>query len=355
MMISEELTTRLKAGMVIPAHPLALKANGDLDPRSLRALTRYYLDAGAGGVAVAVHTTQFAIRNPEVGLLIPVLELVAQTVDEWQVASGREILKVAGICGETRQAVDEAGLASERGYHAGLLNLAALPPESSVGELVSHCREVAAVIPVFGFYLQPTIGGRILPYEFWRSFAEIENVIAIKIAAFNRYQTLDVIRGICDAGQEERIAFYTGNDDHIVGDLMTPYLIRTDDGVRTVRFVGGLLGHWAVWTRAAVQLLEQVRRDLCSSDRVCSEWLTRTVEVTDMNAALFDAANEFRGCLPGVGSVLHQQGLLTSARCLDPNEILSPGQADELARVRRHYPHLLDDEFVQENLDRWRR
>ncbi len=347
-----EHRSRLHSGTVIPAHPLALTDEGDWDERGQRALTRYYLDAGAGGIAVGVHTTQFAIREPSVGLLSPVLELASQTVDEC-VDPSNPILKVAGVCGDTRQAVDEAGLARDLGYHAGLLNLSGVPGDASVEELVAHCREVASVIPVFGFYLQPTIGGRVLPYAFWRSFAEIENVVAIKIAAFNRYQTLDVIRGICDAGRHGEIALYTGNDDNIVHDLLTPYRLQTDAGMVEANFVGGLLGHWAVWTQAAVQMLEAIHAVRGQGESVSSEWLARGVAVTDMNAALFDAAHEFRGCIPGVQHVLKQQGLLRSGRCLDENEVLSEGQAEELARVAAAYPDLVDAEFVQQHRDRW--
>ena len=346
--------SKLSDGMVIPAHPLALDSQGQLDEKSLRALSRYYVDAGAGGVAVGVHTTQFQIRDPKIGLFDPVLELVSQTVDEWSDGKSNALLKVSGICGETRQAVDEAGLAVERGYHAGLLSLSAMPEDASIDELVAHCREVAAVIPVFGFYLQPAIGGRLLPYEFWRRFAEIENVVAIKIAAFNRYQTLDVVRGVCDAGAEDRIAFYTGNDDNIVNDLLTTYRIPSSDGVKEARFVGGLLGHWAVWTRAGVQLLDAIHEATRPGDTIECEWLSRAIDVTDMNAAIFDAANDFRGCIPGILDVLLQQGLIASGRCLDVNETMSPGQKAEIERVRLAYPDLVDDDFVRSGLDRWR-
>ncbi len=357
MVVTEEQNTpysNLHDGIVIPAHPLALDSNGRLDETSLRALTRYYIDAGAGGVAVGAHTTQFQIRDPEIGLLDPVLDLVSRTVDEWNTEKSGQLLKVAGICGETRQAVDEASLAVDRGYHAGLLSLSALPDDSSIAELIAHCREVAAVIPVFGFYLQPAIGGRLLPYEFWRQFAEIENVIAIKVAAFNRYQTLDVVRGVCDAGAEDRIAFYTGNDDNIVNDLLTTYRIPCSDGMKQVRFVGGLLGHWAVWTRAGVQLLDAVHEATCEAQNIETEWLSRAVDVTDMNAAIFDAANDFHGCIPGILHVLHQQGLIKEPRCLNPAERMSVGQKKEIERVRLSYPDLIDDVFVQNGLARWR-
>lgn len=327
----------LKAGAVIPAHPLALTAARTLDERRQRALTRYYVDAGAGGVAVAVHTTQFAIRD--CGLLRPVLELAAEET------RGRDLVRVAGVCGGTGQAVREAELAASLGYQAGLLSLAALR-EATVGELLAHARAVAEVIPLFGFYLQPAVGGRVLPVEFWRAFCEIGNVIAIKIAPFNRYQTLDVMRAVAESGRAEEIALYTGNDDHIVVDLLIDY--RFAD--RRLRIAGGLLGHWAVGTHRAVETLRRIKTETGPIDR---GWLTLAEEVTDANAAFFDAANGFRGCIAGIHEVLRRQGLLTGIWCLDPEEGLSPGQAEEIDRVLRAYPHFSDDEFVRENLNRW--
>ena len=321
---------RLREGVVIPAHPLALTAERKLDERRQRALTRYYLAAGAGGVAVGVHTTQFEIRD--CGLLAPVLELAMEELRR------AESIRIAGIVGKTAQAVKEAELAARLGYHAGLLSLGAMA-SASVPELLEHARAVASVIPLFGFYLQPAVGGRVLPYEFWRAFAEIENVVAIKIAPFNRYQTIDVIRAVAESGRE--IALYTGNDDNILLDLLTPYRF----GDITLRIVGGLLGHWAVWTRRAVELLEQ-RCGLNDS-------LTLAIEITDSNAAFFDAANGFRGCIAGIHEVLRRQGLLAGRWCLNPREDLSPGQMEEIDRVYRAYPHLNDDEFVCQHLDGW--
>lgn len=328
---------RLKQGVVIPAHPLALTADRRLDERRQRALTRYYLAAGAGGVAVGVHTTQFAIRDASIGLLEPVLRLAAAEM------LGRDVVKVAGICGATAQAVREAELARRIGYHAGLLSLAALR-EATPAELVEHARQVASVIPVFGFYLQPAVGGRLLPYEFWREFAAIENVVAIKMAPFNRYQTLDVIRAVADSGRADEIALYTGNDDNIVVDLLTGFRFNG----RRLRMAGGLLGHWAAWTRRAVELLEETKRQPFRDD-----WLSRAFEVTDANAALFDAANGFRGCIAGIHEVLRRQGLLAGRWCLDEREELSPGQMEEIDRIYASYPHLTDDEFVREHLDEW--
>ena len=326
------LRERLQSGLVIPAHPLALDANRKLDERRQRALTRYYVAAGAGGVAVGVHTTQFAIRD--CGLLRPVLELAASE------AGG--VLKVAGACGPTAQAVREAELAASLGYDAVLLSMAALR-EASIDELIAHSRAVAAVIPVVGFYLQPAVGGRLLPYSFWRRFAEIENVVAIKMAPFNRYQTLDVIRGVAASGRASEIALYTGNDDNIIGDLITPFEV---EGV-SLRIVGGLLGQWAVWTKRAVEILKQIQAGHTEG------MLTLNAQLTDANGAVFDVANAFHGCIAGIHEILRRQGLLEGIWCLDPNEGLSPGQAEELDRVTRAYPQLIDDDFVRENVDRW--
>ncbi|MBI2679924.1 MAG: dihydrodipicolinate synthase family protein [Candidatus Solibacter usitatus] len=328
---------KLQRGIVIPAHPLALTAERKIDERRQRALTRYYLAAGAGGAAVGVHTTQFEIHEPGRGMFRPVLELAMQEM------RGRDAVAVAGIVGATPQAVREAELAIECGYHTGLLSLAALP-DASVPELLEHARAVAAVIPLFGFYLQPAVGGRELPVDFWRGFAEIENVVAIKIAPFNRYQTLDVIRAVADSGRASEIALYTGNDDNIVGDLVTPFGFAE----RTLRMVGGLLGHWAVWTLRAVELLERIHVESASADL-----LAIGTQITDANAALFDAANQYHGAIAGVHEVLRRQGLLVGRWCLNPAEDLSPGQSQEIDRVCAAYPHLSDDAFVREHLDEW--
>jgi len=344
----DDVLALLRRGTVIPAHPLALDAERRFDERHQRALTRYYIDAGAGGIAVGVHTTQFEIRDPRIGLFGPVLELASRTVDE----TARPIVKVAGVCGSTAQALDEAAFAKSAGYHACLLSLAALA-KADIPELIAHCREVASLMPVIGFYLQPAVGGRVLPYRFWREFAEIANVVAIKMAPFNRYQTLDVIRGVCDAGRQDDIALYTGNDDNIVVDLLTTYRVATDCGVRTARIVGGLLGHWAVWTKSAVEVHRQCRTISPQGDAVPGELLTRAAEVTDMNAAVFDVANGFAGCIAGVHEVLRRQGLMRTSHCLNPDEVLSPGQNDELDRVCRAYPHLCDNRFVAANIERW--
>jgi dihydrodipicolinate synthase/N-acetylneuraminate lyase len=332
--------------MVIPAHPLALTAARKLDERRQRALTRYYLEAGAGGVAVGVHTTQFAIRRPGVGLYRPVLELAAETAAQWEAGSGKRIVRVAGVIGPTRQAVREAESAAALGYHLGLLGLGALAGASDA-RLIAHARAVGDVIPLMGFYLQPAVGGRVLSYRFWRRLVELPSLMAIKIAPFNRYQTLDVVRAVADAGRAGEIALYTGNDDNILLDLLTPW-------PGGVRMVGGLLGHWAFWTRSAVKDLGRAHRSI--RGRSVPLPLCRLAsEITDANGAIFDAANGFRGCIPGIHEILRRQGLLRGRWCLDPKEELSPGQAREIDRVCRAYPHLADDEFVRQRLDGWMR
>jgi dihydrodipicolinate synthase/N-acetylneuraminate lyase len=321
-----------------------------LDERHQRALTRYYLAAGAGGLAVGVHTTQFAIRDASVRLFEPVLALASEEMARADTARTVPVVRIGGICGPTAQAVREAGLVRDHGYHAGLLSLAALG-RSSEDELLAHCRTVSDVIPIVGFYLQPSVGGRHLSYAFWRRFAELPNVVAIKIAPFNRYQTLDVVRAVTESGRDD-IALYTGNDDNIVLDLITPFCFGVGAARATRRIVGGLLGHWAVWTRTAVELLEECHRVGETAPR---ELLERAAAVTDANAAFFDAAHGFAGCIAGLHTVLHRQGLLASPRCLDQGETLSPGQAGEIDRVHAAYPHLNDDQFVARHLDEWLR
>ena len=333
---------RLRRGAVIPAHPLALTARRTLDERRQRALTRYYLAAGAGGMAIGVHTTQFEIRDPRHGLYEPVLQLAMEEL------RASDAVKIAGVVGPTPQAVREAEFAARCGYDAVLLGLGALR-KASTDELLAHVRTVAGIIPVVGFYLQPSVGGRILPYAFWRGLAEIDNVVAVKIAPFNRYQTLDVVRAVADSGRDD-LALYTGNDDNIVADLLTPYRFAG----RTLRIVGGLLGHWAVWTRKAVETLDRIHA-LTAGAGLDDSWLTLNAEVTDVNSAFFDAANSYRGCIAGLHEVLRRQGLLEGIWCLDGDEGLSPGQTEEIDRVCRAYPHLADDEFVAAHRDQWLR
>jgi len=343
--------SELLEGIVIPAHPLALTNARKLDERRQRALARYYHAAGAGGIAVGVHTTQFSIRDPKHALLKPVLQLASETVAACDQPTNRQTVLVAGICGATTQAVTEAQLARELGYHAGLLSLSALR-DASDDELIAHCQTVARELPLIGFYLQPAAGGRLLTYGFWKRFADIPNVIAIKIAPFNRYQTLDVIRAVAQSGRASDIALYTGNDDNILLDLITEYAISTARGEVKLRFAGGLLGHWACWTQKAVELLDECKK-WRGAKSVPTSLLTLATQVTDCNAAFFDAANGFAGCIPGIHEVLRRQGLLEGNWCLDPNETLSPGQAAEIDRIYRAYPELNDDEFVQQHRDAW--
>jgi len=337
---------RLRWGTVVPAHLLALDARRRLDVRRQRALTRYYLDAGAGGLAVGVHATQFAIR--EAGLYEPVLRLAAETAASW---AKEPPLLVAGLAGRTAQATREAETAAGLGYHAGLLSLGAMKGASE-DELIAHCREVATLIPLIGFYLQPAVGGIPLSATFWRRFAEIDQVAAIKIAPFNRYRTLDVVKGVVAAGAEQRVALYTGNDDNIVLDLVTPLTLRRDGAEVTVRITGGLLGHWSVWTKCAVKLLAQAKAAVAAG-YIDDRLLSLAGKITDCNGALFDVAHDFRGCIAGCHEVLRRQGLFAGIWCLDPGEGLSPGQADEIGRVIRTYPELTDDDFVAANLTRW--
>lgn len=344
--LPKEVLASLRRGTVIPAHPLALDASRRLDPIRQRALTRYYLDAGAGGLAVGVHSTQFAIR--EVGLYAPVLELAARTAAEWTKAP---LVMIAGLAGPTAQACAEADIARGLGYHAGMLSLAAMKG-ASVDELVAHCAAVAERIPLVGFYLQTAVGGIALPADFWRRFAAIDNVIAIKMAPFDRYRTLDVIRGVVAAGAEDRVTLYTGNDDHIVLDLLLPFDVKRGEQTVRLRIRGGLLGHWSVWTQRAVEQMQRIHSAI-DSGRIDADLLALDSRVTDCNSAFFDVAHGFAGCIPGCHEVLRRQGLLQGIWCLDPEETLSPGQAAEIDRVCREHADLSDDAFVAQNLARW--
>jgi len=348
--LSEEVLGAIHKGVVIPALPLALDVYRNIDERRQRALMRYYLDSGAGGVAVAVHTTQFEIRLPKVNLYRKVLEIAKEEFDVFVKRTQKPIVRIAGVIGKTKQAKDEAKIALGNGYHAVLLGLAAFQ-EASNDEIIKHCKAIADIIPVIGFYLQPAVGGRKLDVDFWRRFARIENVIAIKMAPFNRYQTLDVVRAVAESGRADKIALYTGNDDNILIDLLSEYEIMVADKLIKKRIVGGLLGHWAVWTNSAVRLLEEVHSGKYNNK--LKEALTLAHQITDCNAAFFDSANNFDGCITGIHEVLRRQGLLEGIRTLNENETLSPGQMKEIDRVYNSYPHLNDDEFVAKNLEKW--
>jgi dihydrodipicolinate synthase/N-acetylneuraminate lyase len=340
--LNTAVNTLLQEGTVIPAHPLALKQDRTLDEKKQRALTRYYIASGAGGVAVGVHTTQFEIRKPDINLFDTVLQLASEEVEKAKPAL--PFIKVAGIVGPLKQAIQEAETARKFGYHLGLLSMGGLK-DVSESELIHRATAVAEKIPLFGFYLQPAVGGRLLSYKFWRAFADIPNVQAIKVAAFNRYQTLDVVRAVCDSERRNEIALYTGNDDNIVADLLTPYRFDVGGKETEKKFVGGLLGHWAVWTKAAVDLLKRIKRNESLQDL-----LAEGIQITDMNAVIFDANNSFHGCIPGIHEILRRQGLLDGIWCLNPEEELSLGQMQEIDRICATYPDLMDDNFVKDFL-----
>ncbi len=352
--LDPRVSKRLHEGAVIPAHPLALDSNRKLDERRQTALSRYYCESGAGGLAVGVHTTQFAIRDARYGLYGPVLQLAIEVMKDHENKNGARLIRVAGICGVPEQAITEARMARGLGYDLGLLSLGAVR-DFSEDKLIEHCRDVAFEIPLFGFYLQPAVGGRILDYSFWRKFLEIEQVCAVKVAPFNRYHTLDVVRALADSGRSREIALYTGNDDAIITDLLADYRFASSSGDRTLRFAGGLLGHWAVWTKRAVELLSRILDCRSHGGVGTHEILGLAAMVTDANGAFFDVRHHFSGCIAGIHEVLRRQGLLAGRWCLNPDEGLSPGQMEEIDRVIQCYPQLSDDEFVAANLDRWLR
>ncbi|MFC7680377.1 dihydrodipicolinate synthase family protein [Paenibacillus sp. GCM10028914] len=338
----------LAEGLVIPAHPLALDSNRKLNEQRQRALSRYYAASGAGGIAVGVHSTQFEIRNKGIDLYEPVLRLAAEEVERAKL--DRPFIMVAGVCGPIEQAVNEAQIARSLGYDAALLSMGGLT-QLSEQDILKRTENIAEIMPVIGFYLQPSVGGKIFSFDFWRQFAEIPNIVAIKMAPFNRYQTLDVVRAVCYSSRRDEISLYTGNDDNIINDLLTTYRFNVDGEQVEKEIVGGLLGHWAVWTHKAVELLKEIKQ--VRGGDISPEWLTKNVEVTDSNAAFFDPAHQFHGCIPGIHEVLRRQGLLEGTWCLNPNETLSPGQSEEIDRVYRDYPHLNDDEFVKKHLKDW--
>ncbi len=348
--LTKEKKEFLQEGTVIPAHPLALDKNRKLDEERQRLLTRYYIASGAGGLAVGVHTTQFAIRDKNIGLFEPVLKLAAGEVS--QAGLTRPFLKVAGILGNTDQAVSEAELAVRYGYDLGLLSVSGLN-DLSEKQLIKRAEKVMEIIPVFGFYLQPAAGGRLLSFDFWKDLAQLPNVEAIKMAPFNRYQTIDVVRAVCFSPRYRDIALYTGNDDNILNDLLTTFRFNVNGESREKEIVGGLLGHWAVWTKKAVSLLAEVKKLKKSGNAIPEEFLTRGISVTDANAVIFDAAHNFAGCIPGIHEILRRQGLLEGTWCLNPEEVMSEGQDREIDRIYRDYPGLNDDAFVSEHLEEW--
>jgi dihydrodipicolinate synthase/N-acetylneuraminate lyase len=351
-MIESTILQKFRCGCVVPAHPLALDVQKKLDPRRQRALTRYYLAAGAGGLAVGVHTTQFAIHDPKVGLYRPVLELAAETAQEGRAGTDDGPILIAGILGLTEQATQEAQVAVDLGYHIGLLSLTALKG-NSIAELIDHARCVSEVIPIMGFYLQSTISGMTLPREFWQGFVELPNVVGIKIAPFHRYQTLDVLEAVASSGRASDVALYTGNDDNILVDLLTRHVFRDGQCEVSVQIVGGLLGQWACWTRRAVEHLEMIKQIRETNAPVGPEMLTLASQLTLANKAIFDADHRFVGCIPGISYVLMRQGLLENTASLDASERLSPGQAERIDEIIRRYPHLTDDEFIQANAQKW--
>jgi len=346
-----DLRKVLASGIVIPAHPLILTEKRTIDEKHQRALTRYYLDAGAGGIAVGVHTTQFAIR--EHGIFSPLLQLTSEEIDLFQQRKNVKIVKIAGVIGTTAQALKEAEIAAELGYDAVLLKLDK-SSGSSLDELITHCRTIAGIIPLFGFYLQPALGGIYLPFNFWQRFmTEIDNVAAVKIATFNRYFSIDVVRALIETEREEEISLYTGNDDNIIADLLTPFVFSRRNKIVTVHIKGGLLGQWAVWTKSAVEILNRIKTVIKQGNSIPKELLTLNAELTDADGAIFDAVNNFKGTIPGVLEVLRREGLAEGTWCLNPNDKLSPGQADEITRVIKAYPHLTDDSFIRDNLSKW--
>lgn len=340
-------------GTVIPATPLALDENRNFDEDGLRLLMRYYLNAEVGGIATAVHTTQFEIRDPKVNLFEKVLTVVKDEIDSFENKTGKVIARVSGVCGPKEQAVAEAKIAKSLGYDAVLLSPGGLG-HLSEEELIERTKAVASEMPVIGFYLQEKCGGRIFSFDYWAKICEIQNVIAIKCASFNRYTTLDVVRAASLSSRKDEITLYTGNDDNIVVDLLTKYKFTDRNGnIVENGFKGGLLGHWTLWTQNVVKMYNMLM-EAKKYDKIDANLLTLNAQVTDANAAFFDPAHNFAGCIPGVHEVLRRQGLMKGTWCINPDEVLSEGQADEITRVSKDYPHLTDDEFIKENIDTWR-
>ncbi|HOV22153.1 MAG TPA: dihydrodipicolinate synthase family protein [bacterium] len=345
--MNKKILENLRKGVFIPAHPLALTKERKLDEKRQKGLTKYYIESGVGGIAVGVHTTQFEIHNPKVGLYKPVLQLAIETIKEYKLED--EIIKVAGICGKTEQATKEGEIARDMGYDAGLLNLGTFTDEKDDDILIEHTKEVSRIIPVFGFYLQPATGGRELSFSFWCKFFQIDNVIAVKVAPFDRYRTIDVIRAIVETGREKDIAVYTGNDDNIIIDLITPFKFNN----KIIRIVGGLLGHWAFWTKKSVDIFNEIKEIIKENSPIPQEILTLSAAITDVNSAVFDANNKFSGCIPGINEILRRSGLLEGNWCINQDITLSPGQKEEIDRIFSEYSYLRDDEFVKKNLNKW--
>ncbi|PTQ57355.1 MAG: 4-hydroxy-tetrahydrodipicolinate synthase [Candidatus Carbobacillus altaicus] len=344
--LSPEKRARLLDGLVIPAHPLLLTEGRALDERRQRALARYYLAAGAGGLAVGVHTTQFALHDD------PEMYARVLTIAKEVVARERpEALLIAGVSGSLAQAVREAELARRLGYDLALVIPNGVPncdPERHLMRL----KAVGEVIPLFGFYLQPAVGGCSFGFDYWREVAAIPNVYAIKVAAFNRYFTLDVVRAVGLSERYREIALYTGNDDNIIVDLLTPYPVKRETETVVLHFVGGLLGQWAVWTKTAVRMLDKIKKAR-SSGQIPLGWLKRNAELTEINGALFDVHHAFRGSIAGIHEALRRDGLADGLWFLDPEEGLSPGQAEAIERIYLTYPEWRDDAFIRDHLKRW--
>ena len=334
----------LHAGTVIPAIPLALNENREFDVESQRRMVRYYMAAGSGGVAAAVHSTQFEIRDPKHNLLRPVLETVISEMETFEAKTGKVLVRISGVCGLAEQACKETQLAKELGFDAVLLSPGGLNALSEE-ELLERTRAVAKVMPVVGFYLQEAVGGRKLSREYWRQLADIPNVVAIKCACFERYRTQDLVKGVMESSRADEVALYTGNDDHIVLDLLTPFV---HEGKKKY-FVGGLLGQWSVWTNRAVEIFERCKAAR-ESGMIDAELLTVAEHLTEANGAVFDVANRFAGCIPGLHYVLMKQGLMKGTWCLNPDEVLSEGQAELIDTLWRIYPEVADDAFVAEFL-----
>ena len=350
--IKQDIIDQVRKGVVIPASPLALTEERKFDEFRQRVLMRYYLDAGAGGIAVGMHFTQFEIRTPGIDLYEPVLRTCGEVIDKFREVTEKPIIKIAGINGTTKSALKQAETARKLGYDFGIVSLSAFKGAMEQ-EMLYHMKELSKIIPLFGFYLLTGVGGVLLSYEFWRELVEIENIYGIKIAPFNRYYTLDVVRAVAESGKEKEITLYTGNDDSIIYDLITPFTFKTPYGEKPLRIRGGLLGQWAYWTKKAVELLEEIHHLVDSGEDIPSGLLSRSVQITDANAAIFDSAHHYAGSIPGVNEILRRQGLFTNINTLKRNEVLMPGQEEEIDRVCRAYPHLSDDDFVKENLEKW--